>query len=183
MLRIMTADQNVPIGLAMPLADDVEGRAVNRLEHRGRFAPDEVAVGAMPSEPASAAARSDSTSACKLVATRYRWFRLHDLRMVIASTASCPSHVLNRRDLDGNLIHITMAWRWRWTWSRTVSSLRRPGLRELKAKRMMRSTPARSGSIRSGLRLRGQALVDAGADAGIFAFEFFADDDPVSSLP
>src|SRR6476646_5408035 len=85
----MTADQKVPMGLAIPLpmmskaepwiGSNIEGGVRSGLR---------LAVGAMPKEPASAAARSDRMSACRLVATIVSSVSgLSVIRMVIASTS------------------------------------------------------------------------------------------------
>jgi hypothetical protein len=62
---ISVADQNVPIGLAMPLPamSKAEPWIGSNLEGKRRSGS-RFAVGAMPSEPASAAARSERMSAC-----------------------------------------------------------------------------------------------------------------------
>ncbi len=82
--------QKVPTGLGEALAHDVEGRAVDGLEHAGVAALGSMLpVGAMPRLPASAAARSLRMSACRLVATMVSSVagRL-TMRAVAASTSS-----------------------------------------------------------------------------------------------
>ncbi|MCY1226561.1 hypothetical protein D9M72_387960 [compost metagenome] len=100
----------------------------------------------MPRLPASAAARSLRMSACRLVATMVssEAGRL-TMRAVQASTSSL-SQVTSGNSLDiCNAIssHITIAWRCALLLVTTVSSLRGRERARLKAKRMMRSTPAR----------------------------------------
>ena len=144
---IITADQNVPIGLAMPLpmmskaepwiGSNIDGKVRSGL----RFA-----VGAMPSEPASAAARSDRMSACRLVATTVSIDSgFMTMRMVMASTSILSQVTSGNSAAISTAIssHITMAWRCAFDLVTTVSSLRGRDCASLKAKRMMRSTPAR----------------------------------------
>src|SRR5215510_13407460 len=93
---IITPDQNVPIGLAMPLpmmskaepwiGSNIEGNCRSGLR---------LAVGAMPSEPANAAAKSDKTSACRFVATIVsRVSGRITMRMVCVDQHLIPAHVL-----------------------------------------------------------------------------------------
>src|SRR5207342_2579999 len=95
------------------LSGDGEGGAMEGLEHRGNVRSGlRFAVGAMPSEPARAAARSDSTSACRLVATTVSMVSgFMTIRMVMAST-SILSQVtsLNSAAISVAISsHITMA--------------------------------------------------------------------------
>ena len=106
------------------------------------------------------------------------------MRMVMAST-SILSQVtsLNSAAISVAISsHITMAWRCALDLVTTVSSLRGRDCASLKAKRMMRSTPARVRIDTSVATSSGKPLVDAAADAGIFAFRVFADDHPVEFL-
>ncbi len=103
-------------------------------------------VGAMPRLPASAAARSLRMSACKLVATIVSSDagRL-TMRAVAASTSSLSQVTSGNSRLTSTAIssHMTMAWRCALDLVITVRSLRGRDRARLKAKRMMRSTPAR----------------------------------------
>ena len=100
----------------------------------------------MPKLPASAAAKSLKISACKLVATRVSSVagRL-TMRSVQASTSTLSQVTAGNSWLICRAIssHITIAWRWALDLVTTVNSLRGRDSASLKAKRMMRSTPAR----------------------------------------
>ena len=103
------------------------------------------------------------------------------MRTVMAST-SFLSHLTSGNSLATSAAissHITMAWRCALLLVMTVSSLRGRDWASLNAKRMMRSTPARVIIDTSVAASIGQALVDAPADAGIFALGVLAHDDPV----
>ena len=103
------------------------------------------------------------------------------MRIVIAST-SILSHVTsgNSRATSAAISsHITMAWRCAFDLVTTVSSLRGRERASAKAKRMMRSTPARVMIETSVATSSGRPRCDAAADAGIFAFRILAHDHPV----
>ena len=72
-----------------------------------------------------------------------------------------------------------MPWRWALDLVTTVSSLRGRERASSKAKRMMRSTPARVNIDTSVAASLGQAAVHAAADAGVLAFGVLAHDHPV----
>ena len=124
----MTADQNVPMGLATPwpmmskaepwIGSNIDGNVRSGLM---------LAVGAIPSDPASAAARSDSTSACRLVATMVSSVAgFITIRIVMAST-SILSHVTSGNSVAISAAissHITIACRCALDLVTTVSSLR-----------------------------------------------------------
>ncbi len=72
-----------------------------------------------------------------------------------------------------------MPWRWALDLVTTVSSLRGRERASSKAKRMIRSTPARVKIATSVPTSSGMAAVGAAADAGIFALAVLAHDHPV----
>ena len=85
------------------------------------------AVGAMPSEPASAAARSDRMSAWRLVATMVSSVSgFSVMRMVIASTSILSQLTSGNSRATSAAIssHITMPWRCAFDLVTTVRSLR-----------------------------------------------------------
>ena len=183
----ITPDQNVPIGLAMPLpmmskaepwiGSNMEGNLRSGLR---------LAVGAMPSEPASAAARSDRMSACRLVATTVSIVcGLSIMRMVMAST-SILSQVTSgnsRGHLGGDLVphHHAVALGVRLGDDGQQLARPRAGEREGKAH------DARDAGAREhrhvGGRLLGQAAMHAAADARVLAFRVLAHDHPVELGP
>ena len=150
---IKAPDQSVPIGLAMPrpamskaepwIGSNIEGAARSGF----RFA-----VGAIPSEPASAAARSERMSACRLVATIVSSVDGRSvMRMVIASTSilSQPTSGNSRATSAAISSHITMPKRCAFDLVTTVRPLRGRERASAKAKRMMRVTLARVNSATS----------------------------------
>src|SRR6516225_5361707 len=109
-----------------PFTHNVEGRAVNRFEHRGKLALGIKIGGWRNAKRAGHCGRMT-------------------MRIVMAST-SILSQVtsLNSEAISVAISsHITMAWRWAFDLVTTVRSLRGRDCASRKAKRMMRSTPAR----------------------------------------
>ena len=103
-------------------------------------------VGAMPRLPASAAARSLRMSACRLVATIVSSDAGRLIMRAVDASTSSLSQVTSGNSFEicsAISSHITIAWRWALLLVMTVSSLRGRDCASLKAKRMMRSTPAR----------------------------------------
>ncbi len=180
---IITADQKVPTGLAMPLpvmskaepwiGSNIEGNRRSGLR---------LAVGAMPIEPASAAARSERMSACRLVAT------------IVSSDCGLQRHAHGHGvdqhlvpgdigkiggDLAGDLVpqHHAVALGVRL--GDDGQKLARPRLRQLEGE-AHDAADAGAGEDRDfGRHFLRQAAMRAAALAGIFAFGILADDDPV----
>ena len=86
--KALTMAQPQAIWIKQPQAILAEGAGGGIVVEGARIV-ELLPVGATPSEPASAAARSDRMSACRLVATTVSIERgLRTIRMVIASTSS-----------------------------------------------------------------------------------------------
>ena len=141
-----------------------------------------LAVGAMPSEPASAAARSDRMSACRLVATIVSsvcGFII--MRMVIASTSILSQVTSGNSCATSAAIssHITMAWRCAFDLGDDRQQLARPGLRQLEGE-ADDALHAGAGHHRDvGGDLDRQPSMHAAANAGILALGILAHDHPV----
>ena len=184
---IIAPVQNVATGLAMPLpvmskAEPWIGSNMEGVLRSGlRFA-----VGAMPSEPASAAARSDRMSAWRLVATIVSsvWGLL-TMRMVIASTSILSQVTSGNAFATSAAIssHITIPWRCALDLVTTVRSLRG---RERATSKAIADDPCHT-DARKHRDVRGdllrQALVNAPADPGVFALGVLSDDDPIKLGP
>ena len=166
------------------LAGDVEGRAVDRLEHR-RVAPLRIEIGGRRDAERAGERRGEIGQDVGVQVGRDdRVERLPaavTMRMVMAST-SILSQVTsgNSRATSAAISsHITMPWRCAFDLVTTVSSLRGRERASSKAKRMMRSTPARVNIDDVGRDLLAAALMHPPADAGIFALRVLAHDHPV----
>src|SRR4051794_32043661 len=120
--------QNVATGLAMPLpvmsnAEPWIGSNIEGKRRCGSILP----VGATPRLPASAPARSERMSACKLVATMVsRLFGCSVMRTVMASTSILSQVTSGNSAATSAAIssHITMPWRCAFDLVTTVRNLR-----------------------------------------------------------
>ncbi len=144
---IRTAVQKAPMGLAIPLPirskpEPWIGSNIEGALRSGARLP----VAPMPRLPLSAEARSDNTSACRLVASTVSTVPGRStMRMVMASTSiqstsSRGKSFTTERQISS---HNTMPWRCALDLVTMVSLRRGRDMASSQAKRAMRSTPAR----------------------------------------
>src|SRR3990172_9286250 len=144
---IIAAVQNVAMGLAMPLpvmskAEPWIGSNIDgNLRSGFRFA-----VGAMPSDPDSAAARSERMSACRFDATMVSSEPGFSTMRVVTASTSSRSHFTSGNSFASPkkiTSHSTMPWRWAFDFVTRVRCLRGRLRASANAKRCTRSTPWR----------------------------------------